>query len=40
MGFKRAVEVIQHDAGLDYAAPVFDIQIYDCVQIFRAIDDE
>ena len=25
--FQRAIEIVQHDAGLDHAAPVFDVQI-------------
>ena len=38
--FQRAVEIVEHDAGLDHAALVLDIELENSVEIFRAVDDE
>jgi len=35
-----AIEVIEHDAGLDHAAPACHIEIEDAIEIFRAVDHE
>ena len=40
MGLEPPVELIEHDAGLDHAAGVGDIELDDVIEIFRAVDDE
>ena len=35
-----AVEVVEHDAGLDHAGAVLDVERDDAVQMFREIDDD
>ncbi len=34
------VELIEHDAGLDHAAPRRDVELQDMVEIFRAVDHQ
>ena len=40
VGFELAVEIVEHDAGLDRAAPVLDVEIDDAGEIFGAVDDQ
>ena len=40
MLFELAVEVVEHDAGLDHASAVLDIEREDPVQVFGEIDDD
>ena len=40
MGFEVAVELVEHDAGLDHAAPSRNVELNDAVEIFGAVDDE
>ncbi len=35
-----AVELVEHDAGLDHAAPAGDVELEDVVEMFRAVDDQ
>ena len=35
-----AIEIVEHDAGLDCHAPVLDVEIQDAREVLRAIDDE
>src|SRR5439155_8248330 len=38
--FELAVEVVEHDAGLDHTGPVFDVEREDAVQMFGEINDD
>jgi hypothetical protein len=40
MGFERPVEFVQHDAGLDDAAPVGGVDLDDAVEMPRRVEDE
>ena len=40
MLLELAVEVVEHDAGLDHAGPVFDVEREDAVQVLGEIDDD
>ena len=40
MRFERAVEIVQHDAGLDRAALVFNVDVDDSIEIFRAVEHQ
>ena len=40
MLFELAVEVVEHDAGLDHAGAVLDVEREDPVQVFGEIDDD
>ena len=40
MRLELAVEIVEHDARLDHAGAVLDIQRDDAVQVFREIDDD
>jgi len=40
MGLELPVELVEHDAGLDHAAGVGDIERDHMIEIFRAVDDE
>ena len=40
MRLERAVEIVEHDAGLDRAAPVADVELDDPVEMLRAVDDQ
>ncbi len=40
VGLEGAVEVVEHDAGLDGAAPARDVEVEHAVQIFRAVDHQ
>ena len=40
MLFELAVEVVEHDAGLDHAGAVFDVEREDAVQVLGEIDDD
>jgi hypothetical protein len=35
-----AVEIVEHDAGLDRHAPALDVEIQDAREVLRAVDDE
>src|SRR5439155_13240958 len=37
---KLAVEIVEHDTGLDHAGPVLDVERQNAIQVFREIDDE
>ena len=39
-GFQGAVEIVEHDAGLDHAAAARDIELQQAVEIFGAIQDQ
>jgi hypothetical protein len=34
------IELVEHDAGLDHAAPAGDVELDQMIEIFRAVDDE
>ena len=38
--FELAVEVVEHDAGLDHADAVFDVEREDAVQVLGKVDDD
>ena len=40
MLFELPVEVVEHDARLDHAGSVFDVERDDAVQVLREIDDD
>ena len=40
MRTQLAIEVVEHDAGLDHAAPVLGIEFENAVQVFRTIDHQ
>ena len=40
MLFELAVEVVEHDAGLDHAGAVFDVEREDAVQVLGEVDDD
>ena len=40
VGFQRAVEVVEHDAGLDRAAPPGDVELEHAVEVARAVDHQ
>ncbi len=40
MGFKLAVQLVEHDARLDRDAPAAHIEIKDTRKVFRAVDDQ
>ena len=40
MGFQRAVQFIQHDAGPDDAAPVFHVEFEDAVEILGVVQHQ
>ena len=40
MRLELAIEIVEHDAGLDRHAPVLDVEIEDAREVFRAVDDE
>ena len=37
--FELAVEVVEHDAGLDHAGAVFDVEREEAIQVFGEVDD-
>jgi hypothetical protein len=40
MGLERPVQFVQHDAGLDHAAPVGGIDLDDAVEVPRGVEDQ
>ena len=40
MLLELAVEVVEHDAGLDHAGAVFDVEREEAVQVLGEIDDD
>jgi hypothetical protein len=40
MRFELAVEVVEHDAGLDHAAAVLNVEREQAVEVFGKIDDD
>ena len=40
MLFELAVEIVEHDAGLDHASAVFDVEREDAVQVLGKVDDD
>ena len=39
-GLSCAVEIVEHDAGLDPGAAAGDVEVEDAVEILRAVDDD
>ena len=39
-GFEHPVQLVEHEAGLDPAAPVLDVELEQAVHVARAVDDE
>ena len=37
--FQLPVEIVEHDAGLDHARPILDIEREDAAQVFREVDN-
>src|SRR5262245_63145407 len=37
---EAAIELVEHNAGLDHAAPAADVELDEMIEIFRAVDDE
>ena len=40
MFFELAVEVVEHDAGLDHAGAVFDVEREEPIQVLGKVDDD